>query len=475
MRRRTVAILFVLLVALQPSSAQKFYRVSRLPFSTGSYWESAPALLDNALVYNSNRTESSFIQYITEDNRSFTNIFIVRQDEDGDWGSPEIFTEKINSNFDDGPVTFAQDGQLMCFHQAYVASLGMSGRRTNPNGGLFFSRNVDGTWTDPEPFEHNDYDFSYYTPFLTEDGMTLYFSANLEDALGDFDIYVSYNVNDQWTTPENLGENVNTENRDWFPFQHSSGRLYFSSDGHDRIGGFDIFYCNDINGEFGEAIKVQPPLNSGADDMAIIMSDDFSEGYFVSNRVGGTPDIYSFTSSFPKFDFSRPIQKNRFCFRLRENSLDTIDYSIFDYEWVINDTLTIEGHDIKYCFPGPGDYQLSFNVTNKLADTVMYDVASLFLQLQLVEQLVITAPDTVHVNEQVTFDSGETYLPNFDIDGFYWDFGDGMKGSGRTAINMYTYPGKFRVVLGVEERVRNRRFEPERIAVYKDIVVLPEE
>ena len=475
MLKRTLNILIIMLLAMPVAEAQKFYRISRLPFSTGSYWESAPVPYENGLVYNSNRTPSAFIEYTNQDNQAFTNIFVVRQDEDGDWGSPDFFSEKFQTNFDDGPVTFAQDGQLMCFYQAYVAELGMNGRRTNPNGGLYFSRRVDDDWSDPEPFEHNDYDYSYYTPHLTEDGQTLYFSANLDDALGEFDIYVSRYENGQWTTPENLGDNVNTEERDWFPYYHPNGRLYFSSDGHDLFGGFDIFYANEVDGVFTEAIKLQPPLNSGADDLALIMSDDFSEGYFASNRIGGTPDIYAFSSSFPTFDFSRPVQRNRFCFRLRENSLDTIDYAVFDYEWVINDTLSIPGHDIKYCFPGPGEYDISFNVTNKLTDTVMYDVASLFLQLQLVQQPVISAPDTVRVNEQVYFSAEETYLPGFDVEGYYWDFGDGMKGSGRTTTNMYTSPGEFRVVLGVLERVRNRRYQPERKAVHKDIVVLPEE
>jgi hypothetical protein len=462
--------------AFQAITAQKFYKIDRLPFSTGPYWESAPVLYGDSIIYISNRTSSSFVRYTNEDNQPFTNIYLVQREDEESWGIPDLFSELFQTNFDDGPVTFAQNFRLICFYRAYVAELGEVGRRSNPNGGLYFSRKEDGKWSDPEPFEHNNYDYSYYTPHLTEDGTTLYFSANLEDARGDYDIYVSRFENGRWTAPENMGDEVNTEQRDWFPFLHEeSGRLYFSSNGHDARGGFDLFYCNNVNGVFSDAVKLPPPINSSSDDLALIMSDDFSEGYFSSNRIGGTPDIYRFISTFPNFEFPRPVQRNRFCFRLRENSLDTIDYSLFDYEWVINDTLFIPGHDIKYCFPGPGDYNLSFNVTNKLTDSVEYDVASLFLQLQLVEQPVITSPDTVMINESVLFSSEETYLPGFEVDEYYWDFGDGMKATGKTTSHTYAYPGEFKVILGLEEKVRSRRFEPERVAVFREIIVLPDE
>ncbi len=462
--------------AFQAATAQSYYRVSRLPISTGTYWESAPFPYGDSLVYISNRPSSSFVRYTNEEDQPFTNILYAKRTGEDNWGTPDFFSGTMQTNFDDGPVTFAQDFQLACFYRAYVAELGEAGRRSNPNGGLYFSSFVDGGWTDPEPFEHNDYDYSFYTPYLTEDGMTLYFSANLEDSRGDYDLYVSRHENGGWTTPENLGDRVNTTGREWFPYLHEeTGRIYFSSSGHDAVGGFDIFYCNDFGGAFYSAVKLPPPINSGADDYGLIMSDDFSEGYFSSNRIGGTPDIYRFNSTIPKFEYPRPLQRNRFCFRLRENSLDTIDYSLFSYEWAINDTLFIPGHDIKFCFPGPGDYYLSFNVTNRLTDSVDYDVASLFLQLQLVEQPVITAPDTVLVNETVYFSAEETYLPEFDIKEYYWDFGDGTKVTGKTTTHMFTYPGEFRVILGLEERVRSHRTEPERVAVYKKITVVAEE
>lgn len=473
--KRTIVILLLASFALQGSFAQKFYRQERLRFSNRTDWEIAPVPYMNGIVYISNRTSASAIDYSDQNKLDFSNIYYIEQKGENEWDTPKLLSPKFTTNYHDGPVAFAQDDELICIVRSYVSETGGSGRQSNPNSGLYFSSNIDGEWTDPEPFPYNDESFVLYSPFLTPEGDVLYFAGNLQDTRGGFDIYVSRMEDGNWTEPENLGNEINTAEDEVFPYLHSSGRLYFSSKGHDAVGGSDIFYSNNLAGVWSRAIKLPPPINSGADDYTLIMSDDFSEGYYTSKRIGGTPDIYRFYTSFPSFDVPRAIQRNRFCFRLRENSLDTIDYTIFDYEWVINDTLKIPGHDIKYCFPGPGEYDLNFNVTNKVTDTIMYGVASLFLQLELIEQPVISSVDTAYVNQEVIFSSMETYLPTFEIDGYYWDFGDGMKSTGIEVSNIYGFPGKYRVVLGVLEKVKNRRFDPEKFSVYKDIIVLPEE
>ncbi|MCF8224387.1 MAG: PKD domain-containing protein [Bacteroidales bacterium] len=473
--KRIVSILLFILLSLKVSVAQKFYIIDRLNFSTRAYWELAAVEYDQGLVFLSNRSTSAFIDYSDQNNQDFSNIYYAKRIDEDDYESPVILSDKFVTRYHDGPAAFAKNGQMVCISRAYVVELGEGIRRNNPNGGLYFSeKNEEGEWSDPEPFEHNNTRYIYYTPYLTPDGMNLYFAANLDDSYGGFDLYISRWDRNRWTEPENLGNKVNTSQDDLYPYLHSSGRLYFSSKGHDAFGGADIFYCNNINNEWTDAVKLSSPINSGSDDYSLIISDDFSEGYFTSKRVGGTPDIYRFYSSFPTFDYPRPIRRVSFCYRLYENSMDTIDYTIFDYEWVINDTLKIPGHDIKYCFPGPGDYFINFNVTNKVTDTVMYGVASLRLPLDYVHQPVIDCPDTVRVNEQVNFSAEETYLPEINIDGYYWDFDDGMKEEGVNVRHYYVDPGRYKVVLGIVERVRSRRFEPEKYAVYKDVVVLPE-
>jgi PKD repeat protein len=91
------------------------------------------------------------------------------------------------------------------------------------------------------------------------------------------------------------------------------------------------------------------------------------------------------------------------------------------------------------------------------------------------EQAVILCDDTVRVNTPVLFDGSDSYLPGFNIGRYLWEFGDGTYGEGRQVTHSYLYPGKYRVMLGVEQRKRNRRDTPEVKVNFKDIVVLPHE
>lgn len=471
--KRFLYIALFLLLAIQNVAGQKFYRIERITaISTRSYHELAPFPYKDGLVFMSNRIPSSFNEYTNEEDKHFSDIYFIEWDGDKDWGFPKLI-ESVKSKFFDGPVSFTEDGNLMCFSRMYIAETGHRGRRGNPNSGIYFADLENGTWTNIREFERNDPQFTLYTPYITPDGNSLYFAADYEDSRGGFDIYVSRKKNGNWSIPENLGDKVNSPEDELYPFLHASGSLYFSSKGHDTRGGSDIFYCNNYMGEWSDPVKLPVPINSMNDDYTLIMNEDYSEGFFTSKRSGGTADIYRFYSTFPTFDLPRPIQRNRWKYRLRENSMDTIDYSMFDYEWVINDTLHLKGHEVIYAFPRPGDYELSFNVHNKVTDTTMYGVGKLFIPIRLIEQPVITSVDTVVVNQTINFSAAETHNPAFRIDGYYWDFGDGMKSEGINVNHQFAFPGVYKVVLGIREKVRNRRFEPETKAVFKEITVLP--
>jgi outer membrane protein OmpA-like peptidoglycan-associated protein len=122
-------------------------------------------------------------------------------------------------------------------------------------------------------------------------------------ALGLSDIYV-VNINKDGTfgEPLNLGDQINTEGRDTFPFMSKNGDLYFASDGHLGLGGLDIFVCTDINNATKENIyNVGKPLNSAKDDFAFIIDDESKIGYFTSNRKDGrgSDDIYKLVQLEP--------------------------------------------------------------------------------------------------------------------------------------------------------------------------------
>lgn len=446
------------------------YRTSYLrSISHSTEWEFGPVIYGDGLVFMSNKIIPSTGGSVDENGNHLPNIYYVPFESGNELGKPELFSDLLYTKASDGPITFAQNDEMLCvcLQDGYVQGQYMP---KNGNKALYFAYKSNDKWANLTLFEHTDQNVNYNTPFLTPDGRTLYFAAEgIDGGYGGSDIYVSRFEARGWTTPENLGPVINSPEGENSPFLHPEGKLYFSSNGHGARGGsFDLFSSNFFNGVWSAPVSV-PSLNSYDDEFGMVISDDYSKGYFARKR-GTDYDILRFEyPNYENFSNPRPIQKNRFCFRLRENSLDTINYDIFSYEWVINDTMKVPGHDIKFCFPGPGDYNLSFNVTNKVTDTVMYDVASLFLNLTLMEQPVITAPDTVFVGQVINFSSRETVWDDWAIDGYYWDFGNGVQEKGENVNYQYPLPGEYTVVLGLKEKVRRN---PEKVAVYKDIVVL---
>ncbi len=456
-------ILIFLLLTLN-LGAQDFYRYETLRLPTKGFDELAPIPYKDGIIFVLGRPASASRKLTTESGKPMTDIYYAEKKGERSWGTPELLSNSLKTPFMDGPLTITADESLICFSRMYRAE---SRDKNNTNLKLLFADFENDEWVNIREFEHNDPEYTITTPFLSPDGKTLYFAADFESSLGGFDIYVSRFKNNSWSTPVNMGDKINSSSNDLFPFLHVSGKLYFSSQGHGSRGDYDIFYCDNFMGDWLDARPLER-FNSRADDYSLVMSEDYTEGYFT--RRGGSWDIYRFFTDYPKIENPRPIQRNRWKYRLKENSLDTIDYSMFEYEWVINDTLHIPGHEVIFQFPKQGDYYLSFNVHNKVTDTTEYDVGNLFLPIRRIEQPVFVCQDTVKVNEVMNFNARDTYLPNFPIEGYYWDFGDGMKDKGKTASHQYTSPGIKEVVLIIKEDVRK---EPDNKAVFKEITVLP--
>ena len=134
-------------------------------------------------------------------------------------------------------------------------------------------------------------------PHLSADGKTLYFSGkNLPGiSYGGYDLYVCYLENGTWSTPTNLGPNINTFADEISPFVDEEGILYFASDAHLGFGGFDIFSSVQKKGIWQKPSNLGVPVNSAQDDLYFIFDTKNGLGYFSSNRKGGKGgyDLYS--------------------------------------------------------------------------------------------------------------------------------------------------------------------------------------
>ena len=131
---------------------------------------------------------------------------------------------------------------------------------------------------------------------VSPDGKTLFFASDMAGGMGQFDIW-SAPINDDGSVGEatNLGQKLNTEGQEMFPFVSSDNTLYFSSDGHLGLGGMDVFFAKLVDGKVGPIRNVGIPVNGNADDFAFSIDNETDEGFVSSNREGGagSDDVYA--------------------------------------------------------------------------------------------------------------------------------------------------------------------------------------
>ncbi len=153
----------------------------------------------------------------------------------------------------------------------------------------------ENVWENIRPLPFANENSSITQCSVSDDGKTLYFASDRPGGFGGTDLYVSYLYKGQWTYPINLGEKINTEGNEMFPFIHAEGHLYFASDGHPGMGGLDVFEAM-LNKESSviHIKNVGAPINSTEDDFGLILDKVKRHGYFTSNRDGGKGgnDIY---------------------------------------------------------------------------------------------------------------------------------------------------------------------------------------
>ncbi|MFD2037339.1 OmpA family protein, partial [Belliella marina] len=166
---------------------------------------------------------------------------------------------------------------------------------------LFFGKLIDGEIVDIQDFPYNNiYGHSIITPFVDSGSNRLYFSSDMEGGFGGFDIYfVEFDGDLSFSNPNNLGDLVNSPGNERDPFLFEE-RFYFSSDGNEGFGGFDIFQADSKgDGMLFNLSNLGAPINSIKDDFGYRKFDK-DEIYLSSNRLGdtGLDNIYKLALEF---------------------------------------------------------------------------------------------------------------------------------------------------------------------------------
>lgn len=211
----------------------------------------------------------------------------------------EQFSKTINSKYHEGPATFFKDYKKIIF----TSNNRSKGKNRVSSDGitklkLYMATEGNKGWGNIIDLPFNSPEYSCGHPALSPDDTKLYFVSDMPGGFGGTDIYVSEYRDGQWSSPVNLGREINTEGNEMFPFVDENGNMYFASDGHEGLGGLDIFFVELREGiPMSDVKNLGAPINSAKDDFGLITDASRSRGYFSSNRKRGYNDdnLYSFS------------------------------------------------------------------------------------------------------------------------------------------------------------------------------------
>jgi len=269
------------------------YAIMHLDFNTDAE-DFGTVYYKNKIVFTSSRATPKLIQRRSNRNgKPYLNMYVSDLDKD-QMKSPSVFDEKLDGKWNNGPASFSKDGNFMAYTRNNY-ELTKKDRIVKLE--IYFRTNKDGKWSEPEAFMLNNKNYSVGQPCLTADGNTLYFTSDMPGGFGGTDIYrIKKDEKGIWGTAENLGDKLNTEGDEMFPFfEENNGILFFTSDGRFGLGGSDIFICWLKDAKVDRVYNAGAPLNTSYDDFALITNDKANKGYFSSNRKGGSgdDDIYA--------------------------------------------------------------------------------------------------------------------------------------------------------------------------------------
>ena len=275
----------------------KLVKITNMGESINSeYSEHSPVIsADNqTLIYTARRPDS---RGADEKSAFYDEDIYVSKNTGADWSSGENIGLPVNSKGHDATISLTADGQTLYMY------------RHKKDGGLYrtdFDPSAK-QWKEPR-FIQKPLNSKYYEASICQsaDSSMLFFTSARPGGFGGLDIYMSRREGkNDWSEPMNLGPRINTPANEDSPYFHPDGRtLYYSSNGPNGYGGYDIFVTefDSAAGDFMVPLNMGSPINSPDDEIYFVLSADGLHGYYTSGKEGGfgEKDIYEI-----KFPYSR--------------------------------------------------------------------------------------------------------------------------------------------------------------------------
>jgi len=204
------------------------------------------------------------------------DLVVSRKDEHGRWTSPESISKNINTRLNEGTCTISADGRKLIFTSC-------TGRDGIGSCDLYETKKIGNDWTTPRNLGRNVNSIEWESqPSLSADGRTLYFVSDRRSGLGRRDIWVSTTDDKgEWTKAVNAGKQINSQFDEISPFIHANNRtLFFASNGLPGFGGYDLFFTDKDSTIWTPPKNLGAPMNDNEDQFSLFITADGKRGYY---------------------------------------------------------------------------------------------------------------------------------------------------------------------------------------------------
>ncbi len=319
---------------------------------------------ESTMLFTSRRSNTTGGK-VNRDGQYFEDIYLSTKKRDGSWSDPVQLGKPINTKDHDACIGLSPDGTVLFLYK-------------DTGGGDIYVSEVRGNnpknWGKPEqiPGEINT-EYWEGSASMSPDGNLLYFSSDKEGGYGGSDLYRCTRRSDgSWGNPVNLGPIINTPYDEDAPQIHSDGiTLFFSSRGHDGIGGYDIFssVLDQDNKTWSKPRNIGYPVNTANEDIYFSLSSDGSKGYFTSYRFDSygekdiyimhrplsSPTLFLFKGTVTDKETQEPLSATITLFNKETDQVDTVVTSdiltgryAFNMEFDTDYNLSVEAEDFQF-------------------------------------------------------------------------------------------------------------------------------